>query len=192
MHKIYTRTGDRGETSLFGGQRVAKDSARIEAIGTVDELNAAIGLAIAHIAPEVGGERLQLIRQTLEAIQHQLFDLGAELAAPQKKVGSDACIGKSAVEYLERTIDGVTADLTPLKEFILPGGTAVAGQLHIARTIARRAERRVIALKGESNPAHLRYLNRLSDLLFTLARAANRLADRPDIAWRKDLPSSKL
>ncbi len=180
MTKIYTRTGDAGETGLFGGGRVSKDDLRVRAYGTIDELNAAIGVARAGAPPpEIEG--------VLERLQHQLFDLGAELATPER-VAAAARISPTTpdrVEALERDIDRYEALLPPLRQFVLPGGTPVAAALHQARTVARRAEREIVSLAGREpvNPELLKYVNRLSDLLFVLARAANHAAGRPDVVW---------
>jgi cob(I)alamin adenosyltransferase len=172
LTKIYTRTGDDGTTGLADGSRVDKDSARVEAIGEVDELNSAIGVLLAQQLPDT-------IREPLTSIQHDLFDLGGELAIP----GTSA-IGQAQVASLERLIDGFNGDLPPLKEFILPGGSAAAVFCHIART--RRAERRVVTLsKSESvAPASIEYLNRSSDLLFVLYRVLNRHHGVSDVYWR--------
>jgi len=178
--RIYTRTGDRGETGLIGGTRVPKDHPRVEAYGAVDELNAHLGVVRAQIADaELGA--------LVDEIQHRLFDLGAELAAPAGAAGGASPIGDAAVTALERAIDAYQAALPPLREFILPGGAPLAASLHVARTVCRRAERRVVTLaRAETvRPDLLRYLNRLSDLLFVLARVANRRVGRPDVVWNK-------
>ncbi len=180
LTKIYTRGGDRGETSLAGGARVAKDALRMEAIGAVDEANAAIGLA-----------RLQAPRALdamLARIQNELFDLGADLATPfgdAEEEGRALRILPEQVARLEHEIDDVNAKLAPLASFVLPGGTPTAAHLHLARTIVRRAERRLVAaMATESfNPVALAYLNRLSDHLFVLAREAND-GGREDVLWR--------
>src|SRR5436853_3015045 len=182
--KIYTKTGDAGETGLFGGGRTPKDSARVAAYGEVDELNAALGLARALDPPEFSDGLLQ-------TIQRDLFTIGAELATPDPDklhkalARSGAAIGQSDIAALEDAIDGHESRLEPLKNFILPGGTPKAAALHLGRTVCRRAERAVVALARheQTNPAILRYLNRLSDLLFVLARAANAHAGRPDGKW---------
>ena len=170
MARIYTRTGDQGSTGLYGGQRLSKTSPRIEAIGAVDETNAAIGVARACLA-----ETPELDR-AMDRIQHLLFDLGADLASP----GGARRIGASQIAGLEAEIDRLEGELPPLKAFILPGGVPAAAALHLARTVCRRAERSVVAL-GEEPEAAI-FLNRLSDLLFVAARAANR--DRGDVLWR--------
>jgi cob(I)alamin adenosyltransferase len=179
--KIYTKTGDEGETSLFGGMRVRKDDARVRAYGDVDELNAALGLAMA----------LEPSDSELASIQRDLFTIGAELATPDPaKLGkalsrSGAAIGASDVGALEDLIDNHEARLAPLKNFILPGGTPKAAAFHLARTICRRAERSVVALSRDQkiNPGIVHYLNRLSDLLFVMARATNARASKPDVTW---------
>ena len=170
--KIYTRTGDRGETSLFGGSRVAKDDPRIEAYGSIDELNSTIGVARATWASSP-------IDKQLETIQSDLFDIGARLAAP----GNDrfAGVNPQRITELERAIDAMESELQPLTSFIIPGGSPAAAQLHVARTVCRRAERRVVALENET--ATVTYLNRLSDYLFVAARYANRGHGVPDTPW---------
>lgn len=182
--KIYTKTGDEGETSLFGGGRVPKDDLRVRAYGDVDEANAAIGLAAA-LDPAPFESAL------LQKIQRDLFTVGAELATPDPaKLGkalarTGAAIGPAGVGALENAIDTHEATLSPLKNFILPGGTPKAAALHLARTVCRRAERSVVALSREQaiNPLIVHYLNRLSDLLFVLARAVNAHAGKSDITW---------
>jgi len=182
--KIYTKTGDEGETGLFGGERVPKDDARVRAYGEVDEANAAIGLAVSL---EPTGFESAL----LQTIQRDLFTIGAELATPDpSKLGkalarSGSAIGPSEVGALEDVIDTHDARLKPLKNFILPGGTPKAAAFHLARTVCRRAERAVVSLaRAQSiNPAIIHYLNRLSDLLFVLARAVNAQAGKADVTW---------
>ncbi len=176
--KIYTKTGDAGETGLFGGERVPKDDPRVRAYGDVDEANAAIGLAAAL-------EPAAFEQAALQTIQRDLFTIGAELAAPDQEKARGAPIGTSEVAALEDLIDKHEATLEPLKNFILPGGTPKAAAFHLARTTCRRAERSVVTLSREQpiNPVIIHYLNRLSDLLFVLARAVNKQAGRPDIAW---------
>lgn len=175
--KIYTRTGDHGQTSLFGGARVAKNDARIEAYGTVDELSSHLGVARASGIPEE-------IDRVLDQVQRDLFDVGAHLASP----GTSRFSGVEAprIVELEAAIDAMERGLAPLKNFILPGGTLPAAHLHVARTVCRRAERLVVALNDET-PATLStiaYLNRLSDYLFVAARFANARAGRADVEWR--------
>lgn len=180
--KIYTKTGDAGETGLFGGGRVPKDHGRVRAYGEVDELNAAVGSARALDPADFEAE-------LLAAIQRDLFAIGGQLATPDAgkvaKALAKAAIGDDRVTALERAIDRAEATLPPLGSFILPGGTPKAAALHLARTVCRRAERSVVALARETSvaPVILTYLNRLSDLLFVLARQANALHGVADIAW---------
>lgn len=180
--KIYTRTGDDGQTGLFGGPRVPKDAPRIEAYGTVDELNAALGVARCAALPEA-------IDAVVARVQNELFDLGAELATPDPESRGLRTIGPQHASSLEAAIDEFTAGLPALREFILPGGVPAAAALHQARTVCRRAERRLVSLAASADDAVSRdlivYLNRLSDLLFVLARAANHAAGREDVVWRK-------
>jgi cob(I)alamin adenosyltransferase len=181
--RIYTGTGDRGETGLFGGDRVAKDAARVEATGAVDELNAVVG-SVRSCGPGADHDLL------LATIQDDLFSVGADLATPgatDERRGSRVVTRFPAerVRGLEREIDRMEAELPPLASFVLPGGCELACRLHIARTVCRRAERRCVTLsRAETiNPTILAYLNRLSDLLFVMARCANRRADVADVAW---------
>jgi cob(I)alamin adenosyltransferase len=176
LSKIITRTGDAGTTGLGDGSRVAKDSARIDAIGAVDELNSTVGVLLAEALPAA-------VAECLIEVQHDLFDLGGELSIP----GSDA-VTDTQVMRLEQAVARFNADLPPLKEFILPGGTRAASQAHVARTVCRRAERSLVHLSATApvrDPAR-RYVNRLSDLLFVLARVLNRDAGCADVLWRKD------
>ena len=180
--KIYTKTGDGGDTSLFGGTRVPKDDLRVTAYGEVDELNAAVGFA-ASLEPQAFDAAF------LQTIQRDLFTIGAELASPDpgrvdKALGGPR-IGEPQIGMLEHMIDGHEAKLQPLQDFILPGGTPKAAAFHLARTVCRRAERAVVSLAREQkiSPAIVQYLNRLSDLLFVLARATNAEARRPDVTW---------
>jgi cob(I)alamin adenosyltransferase len=179
--KVYTRRGDRGETDLFGGPRVAKDHFRVEAYGAVDELNAALGVALAESAQED-------IRDLVRSIQEALFDLGAYLSSPEParpKASGVREPSAAQVEALEVRIDALGEELEPLRQFVLPGGTSAAAAFHVARTICRRAERRAVSLDREAplEPAALGYLNRLSDLLFVLARVENRRAGLGDMVW---------
>ena len=176
LSRIYTRTGDKGTTGLGDGSRVDKDSLRVEAFGTVDELNSVIGML------ETQTDSDEISRQLVE-IEHDLFDIGGELCIPGHSVVHDR-----QVERLEKYLDELNADLEPLKEFILPGGCAAAAVCHLARTVCRRAERRVVSLAhNESiNEAGLRYLNRLSDLLFVLARIYNRDEGVKDVLWQRE------
>ncbi|HVA89626.1 MAG TPA: cob(I)yrinic acid a,c-diamide adenosyltransferase [Chloroflexota bacterium] len=183
--KIYTKAGDAGETALFGGLKVAKDVPRVEAYGTVDELNACLGLAVVAMVDQPD------IHALLFRTQSELFDLGAELSTPPERAADRLAarvplMEAARVEALEREIDQYEEELPPLKTFILPGGTPASAALHLARTICRRAERRVITLaaREDVNPEVVRYLNRLSDLLFVLARVANRRAGCEDVPWR--------
>lgn len=177
LTRIYTRAGDAGETSLGDGARVSKSDLRIEAYGTVDELNSQVGAALAAGVPDE-------FRPWLEQIQNELFDLGADLSVPGDDVRERLRVTAAQVERLEEFCDLVNEGLAPLKSFVLPGGTEAAANLHVARTVCRRAERIAVALaEGEPvNPAVLAYLNRLSDLLFILARAAN--GGAPEPLWK--------
>lgn len=173
LSKIYTRTGDKGTTGLGDGSRADKDSLRVEAFGAVDELNSAVGLVLAASLPDA-------VRDCLTRIQHELFDLGGELCLP-----GETLIPDRYVEALERDLDRFNADLPPLKDFILPGGSESAARCHLARAVARRAERRVVSLaRAEAvNDATVRYLNRLSDLLFVLARVLVRADGGSEVLW---------
>jgi len=177
--KIYTRTGDTGETSLFGGTRVGKDDPRVHAYGEVDEVNACLGLARASATdPEIDSELVRL--------QRDLFALGAQLADPANKVGNrsaKARLGDQDVARLEELIDRMEAGLPPLKNFILAGGTPCGAALHVARAVCRRAERAMVALDPAVDSLLLRYVNRLSDLLFVLARTANQRAGVAETVW---------
>ena len=176
LSKIYTRTGDDGTTGLGDGSRVNKDDHRVDAYGDVDELNSVIGLLVSYELPES-------IQLRLTDIQHKLFDLGGELSIP-----GHTMLTKAHVTELETFLDVLNNDLDPLKEFILPGGTQAASVCHVARCVCRRAERRTITLaKTEKvNPASISYLNRLSDLLFVIARSLNKAAGKPDVLWNHD------
>ncbi len=174
LSKIYTRTGDDGSTGLGDGTRVAKDSLRVEAYGTTDELNSVLGLLLSCDIPDA-------VAAVLTDIQHDLFDLGGELCIPGHKV-----LKPERVEALEAVLDDLNAPLEPLKDFILPGGSQAAAFCHLARTVCRRAERVVVALGSEDpegTALGLRYLNRLSDLLFVMARSLNRSAGVADVLW---------
>lgn len=178
--KIYTKTGDGGDTGLYGGPRVRKHHPRVCAYGDIDETNAAIGVARASaMPPHLDG--------ILERISSELFLLGAELASPSPEKGKSPRISQSHIAALERDIDALDAALPALTNFILPAGTPAAAALHLARSIARRAERQVIALKDAASEfvsaEAVIYLNRLSDLLFVMAREANRSAQVPDVPW---------
>jgi cob(I)alamin adenosyltransferase len=181
LSRIVTRTGDDGTTGLGDGSRVAKDSARIDAIGAVDELNSTIGLLLAESLPQAAAE-------CLTSVQHDLFDLGGELSIPGHVTVTDA-----HVSGLEAAVERLNADLPPLKEFILPGGSRAAALAHVARTVCRRAERTLVRMAASEpvGEAARRYLNRLSDLLFVLARVFNRAAGQPDVLWRRDRSGSR-
>lgn len=179
LSKIYTRTGDDGTTGLGDGSRVAKDSARVEAFGTVDEANSAIGIILASAAmPDA-------LRTCLTEVQHDLFELGGELCIPGHSTVTDAYIKR-----LENDLDGFNADLPRLKEFILPGGGPAAAACHLARSIVRRAERRVLSLVSveEVRPEVVKYLNRLSDLLFVAARVLARDESGQEVLWNRERP----
>lgn len=186
--KIYTKSGDTGETSLYGGGRLPKDALRFEAIGNVDELNAQLGLARVELSTL--GPPTSQVDTLLGQIQNHLFDLGAELATPHPEQKGTALLGSHYITLLEQAIDHHQEQLPPLREFILPGGSGVAAQLHVARCICRRAERTVVTLAREATlrPEGLAYLNRLSDLLFVLARWGNRVAGQQDIPWQPGKP----
>jgi cob(I)alamin adenosyltransferase len=178
--KIYTKTGDKGDTSLFGGQRVPKDALRIEAYGNVDEVNSVLGIVRAdNIEPR--------IEKILAAVQEALFDLGADLATPRSAVAKKSVkrIEPRDCLPLEKHIDAIEAELKPLRNFVVPGGSPVAARLHFARTVCRRAERSVVRLSRNEDIGEgtTMYLNRLSDLLFVLARYANHAAGVPEVKW---------
>jgi cob(I)alamin adenosyltransferase len=176
LSRIYTRTGDGGSTGLGDGSRVAKDSLRVEAMGAVDEVNSCLGVLLAEpLDADVAGQLIE--------VQHDLFDLGGELSIP-----GYTAIRADQVERLEQILDAHNETLEPLKEFILPGGSRAAGVCHLARAMCRRAERRVTSLAAAEtvSPVLLQYLNRLSDLLFVLARVINRRAGGGDVLWRRD------
>lgn len=174
LSKIYTRTGDKGETGLGDGSRVEKDHIRVEAFGTVDELNSIIGMVLAHEIPEE-------VQTCLNKVQHHLFDLGGELCIP-----GHTALDQNYITYLENTLDDLNADLPNLKEFILPAGGKATSSCHLARTVCRRAERRIITLsKSETiSPFSISYLNRLSDLLFVAARVLARAENGAEVLWQ--------
>lgn len=187
--KIYTRRGDSGETGLFGGPRVPKDDLRVEAYGQVDELNAVLGLAMGHL----GAEDMPEVARRLRVLQGDLFVLGAHLATPAPEDGGSGRpsippLPTERVEEMERWIDAAEEELAPLTTFVLPAGTPGAATLHLARTVCRRAERRVLSLSRAAtvDAECLRILNRLSDLLFVWARLANHRAGVPDIPWEPE------
>jgi len=174
LSKIYTRTGDKGETGLGDGSRVEKDHIRVEAFGTVDELNSIIGMVLAHEIPEK-------VQTCFNKVQHHLFDLGGELCIP-----GHTALDQNYITYLENTLDDLNADLPNLKEFILPAGGKATSSCHLARTVCRRAERRIITLsKSETiSPFSISYLNRLSDLLFVAARVLARAENGAEVLWQ--------
>ncbi len=177
--KIYTRTGDGGETSLFSGDRTRKDDPRVDAYGEIDELNAWLGLVRASALDP-------LLDPAIVDLQRDLFALGAQLADPADKLAprvTKAVIDDDHIRRLEQLIDRLEDELPPLRRFILAGGTGAGAALHVARTVCRRAERRMVALKPPIDPVLLRYVNRLSDLLFVLARVANHRGGVPDTEW---------
>ena len=203
--RIYTKTGDEGDTGLFGGRRVSKDDIRVEAYGAVDELNASIGAVRAHQS----FENIADLDDVLDKVQHDLFAIGADLATPFDRSTTRASVAARVVRIdssrtlrLEGCIDGFESELEPLRQFVLPGGHPVAALLHVSRTICRRAERRCVTLGNSAdnvapglaamepeiqvNPEVIKYLNRLSDLLFVMARTANKRADLPDVKWRPE------
>ncbi len=180
MPRIYTRTGDDGTTGLIGGSRVSKDSPRIEAYGSVDELNSVLGMARSHDLPEK-------VEQILARIQDELFTIGANLALAEGVEREDYNVPKltdAAVQALEKEIDACEAQLEPLRQFILPGGAPAGAILHMARTVGRRAERCCVAMatREKVDPVLIRYLNRLSDLLFVLARLTNHVRLKPEVS----------
>ena len=178
LSKIVTRTGDAGTTGLGDGSRVAKDSVRIVASGDIDELNSSLGLLLSEPLPEA-------VAACLTSVQHDLFDLGGELSIPGYTSVTDAHVAR-----LEEAVEAFNADLGALKEFILPGGTRGAAVAHVARTVCRRAERALVRMAATEpvSDAARRYLNRLSDLLFVLARTLNRTAGRADVLWQRGRP----
>ncbi len=184
--KLYTRGGDSGTTGLFGGRRVQKDHLRVTAYGTIDELNAALGLAISFI-------RQRKVIDQLHAIQNELFNIGAELASDQpvrrgKRQAGVIEIDESKTAWLEELIDTYDGKVPPLTTFVLPSGSSAASAMHLARTVCRRAERTIVTLaqRESVNPAILAYVNRLCDLLFVLARYLNKTAGRKELQWHKD------
>ncbi|HZV61911.1 MAG TPA: cob(I)yrinic acid a,c-diamide adenosyltransferase [Methylophilaceae bacterium] len=176
LSRIYTRTGDDGTTGLGDGTRTNKDSLRVEAMGDVDELNAVIGILLTEPLSEI-------LQNTLTRVQHDLFDLGGEVCIP-----GHVMVKPERVDALESVLDELNDQLAPLKEFILPGGTRAAAYCHLARTVCRRAERQLIRLNREEavTPTSLKYLNRLSDLLFVMCRVINKGAGRQDVLWQNE------
>jgi cob(I)alamin adenosyltransferase len=189
--RVYTRTGDKGDTALVGGRRVAKDSERIEAYGTIDELNSILGLARVFNGEQLDrGERYRWLDSVLRRLQNELFDLGSELATPADAVYEGMFrVGADTITALERLIDECQKDLEPLKSFVLPGGGRVGGFLHQARTVCRRAERRILALSRIEpiGDFPLKYANRLSDLLFVLSRWTGKHLGETEYLWERGL-----
>jgi cob(I)alamin adenosyltransferase len=192
LNRIYTKRGDAGETALVGGQRVPKDAIRIEAYGTVDELNAFLGLAGMSCSEET---RLQPLGQILLRVQHELFNLGSLLATlPADVHPKQPRVTDAEVEQLEREIDAKNEGLPPLRSFVLPGGSRLNAELHAARTICRRAERLTVSLAREEQvpPEAIRYLNRLSDALFVWSRWANHVLGLPEVLWEPNRAASAI
>lgn len=187
LNRIYTKRGDTGETGLAGGQRVAKDSPRIEAYGAVDELNAFVGLASISCKEQLGQDpQIGLLAGMIRRVQHELFNLGSILATkPEDVHPKQARITSAEVEQLEREIDAMNEDLPPLRSFVLPGGTRLNADLHVTRTVCRRAERLLVALAREEPvpPEAIQYLNRLSDAMFVWSRWANFVLHVPEVLW---------
>lgn len=190
INKVYTRTGDKGETHLVGGTRVPKDDPRIESYGTIDELNSILGIVRAFNDAAPTSTIAARLDAMLRQVQNELFDLGSELATPPEAVWEGMIrVGDAQVKVLERTIDECQEDLEPLKSFILPGGGTIAAFLHQARTVCRRAERDILRLRRREaiSDGPLRYVNRLSDLLFVLSRWVSKHLGEPEYLWEKGL-----
>lgn len=194
LNRIYTKRGDTGETGLAGGQRVPKDSPRIEAYGTVDELNAVVGMAYTSAEQNIGQDlRVGLLLAILRRVQHELFNLGSMLATlPQDLHPKQARITSVEITQLEKEIDAMNEDLLPLRSFVLPGGTRMNAELHLARTVCRRAERLVVALAKieEVQPEAIQYLNRLSDAMFVWSRWINFVLRAPEVVWQPNQAAS--
>jgi cob(I)alamin adenosyltransferase len=194
LNRIYTKRGDTGETGLAGGQRVSKDSPRIEAYGTVDELNAVVGMAYTSAEQNIGQDlRVGLLLAILRRVQHELFNLGSMLATlPQDLHPKQARITSAEIAQLEKEIDAMNEDLLPLRSFVLPGGTRMNAELHLARTVCRRAERLVVALAKfeEVQPEAIQYLNRLSDAMFVWSRWINFVLRAPEVVWQPNQAAS--
>ena len=188
LNRIYTKTGDTGQTSLVGGQRVEKDALRIECYGTVDELNAFLG-----IASVTASDALPPLLPILKRVQHELFNLGAILATPAEKVHpKQPRVTESEIRQLEKEIDDMNASLAPLRSFVLPGGSRISAELHVCRTVCRRAERLAVRLARDEDvpPEAVRYLNRLSDALFVWSRWANHMLNVPEVLWEPNEAAS--
>ena len=177
LSKIYTRTGDKGKTGLADGSRVDKFNSRIESLGNIDELNSIIGIVLTEKIPND-------MKAILERVQHDLFDIGGELSIPNHMV-----INEKKFDFLENSLDKMNNELQPLKEFILPGGSRISSYCHLARTVCRRVERNLfkLAQSDKVNEASLKYVNRLSDMLFVLARFLNKINQHNDILWKKEI-----
>lgn len=194
LNRIYTKLGDSGQTSLPGGQRVPKDDPRIDAFGVVDELNAFIGIARVSCSEAKSG-RLAGLAEILRRVQHELFNLGSILATkPEDVHPKQARVTSEEVEQLEREIDAVNAELAPLRSFVLPGGTRLNAELHIARTVCRRAERRLVAMarQDEVPSVAIQYLNRLSDALFVWSRWVNHALGAAEVLWQPNEAASAI
>jgi len=190
LNRIYTKRGDAGETSLVGGQRVGKDAARIEAYGVIDELNAFLGLATVSCAEQ---PKMAALATILRRVQHELFNLGSILATlPEDVHPKQPRVTEAEVAQLEREIDSMNQDLPPLRSFVLPGGTRLNAELHVTRTVCRRAERLLVALaRTESVPPEaIRYLNRLSDAMFVWSRWVNHTLGMPEALWEPNQAAS--
>jgi cob(I)alamin adenosyltransferase len=189
--RVYTRTGDRGETSLVGGKRVPKDSPRIDAYGTIDELNSVVGVARVFNEESLdAGEAHQFLDDVLRRLQDELFDIGSELATPPEFFQPGMYrVGEDEIGRIEKLIDHCQMDLEPLKSFILPGGGRIGAYLHQCRTVCRRAEREILRLSRseEINPGVLKYINRLSDLFFVLSRWIAKQTGKPEYLWQRGL-----
>jgi cob(I)alamin adenosyltransferase len=194
INRVYTRQGDQGETSLAGGQRVPKDGARIEAYGTVDELNSFVGVARSTVAEMAAGEpRLAVLAAILLRVQHELFNLGSILATlPEDVHPKQARVTATEVAQLETEMDRMNEELPPLRSFVLPGGSRLNAELHVCRTVCRRAERAAVELaRAESIPPEtVRYLNRLSDAMFVWSRWASHVAGAPETLWEPNQAAS--
>ncbi len=195
INRVYTRRGDAGETSLAGGQRVPKDAPRIEAYGTVDELNSFIGLARASL-DEIGAVELDPLAAILLRVQHELFNLGSALATlPADMHPKQARVTEAEVEQLEREMDRMNRDLPPLRSFVLPGGSRLNAELHVCRTVCRRAERACVTLARSARtapPEAVRYLNRLGDALFVWSRWVSHITGAPETLWEPNQSASGL
>jgi cob(I)alamin adenosyltransferase len=189
LMKIYTKTGDKGQTSLVGGKRVAKTHVRLEAYGCMDELNSHLGLCLSAFAAEKPLPELKTIAERLRRLQHRIFNVGSLLACEDAALAAQLpSLQEEDLKSMEAWIDEEDRCLAPLKNFILPGGSVPAAHLHVARTVARRAERRIAQLEDSSqHPLILPFVNRLSDYLFILARRCNQLLGHADVLWKKDL-----